>query len=71
MIIKIQRYFVYPDLKRQTPNQINKLELQKPGNNTLQKELFSFKGGDEYFDNYPFSVKLNKEFNKIIRIVFK
>lgn len=71
MIIKIERYFGYPDLKRQTPNQINRLELQKPGNNPLQKELFTFKGEDEYFDNYPFSVKLNKEFNKIIRIVFK
>ena len=63
----LNEYQLFPFLY----NQINKLELQKPGNNTLQKELFSFKGGDEYFDNYPFSVKLNKEFNKIIRIVFK
>lgn len=50
---------------------IKELESQKLKKDSLQKELFSFKGGDEYFDNYPFSVKLNKEFNKIIRRLYK
>lgn len=50
---------------------IKELESQKLKKDSLQKELFSFKGGDEYFDNYPFSVMLNKEFNKIIRRLYK
>lgn len=50
---------------------IKELESQKLKKDSLQKELFSFKGGDEYFDNYPFSVKLNKEYNKIIRRLYK
>jgi hypothetical protein len=59
----LNEYQLFPFLY----NQINELELQKPVKDSLQKELFSFRGGDVYFDNFPFSVKLNKGFNKIIR----
>jgi hypothetical protein len=51
--------------------QINELESQKLGKDSLQKELFSFRGGDEYFDNNPFGVRVHKEFNKIIRRLYK
>lgn len=59
----LNEYQLFPFLY----NQINELELKKLEKDSLQKEVFSFKGSDEYFDNYPFSVKLHKEFNKIIR----
>lgn len=59
----LNEYQLFPFLY----NQINELELKKLEKDSLHKEVFSFKGSDEYFDNYPFSVKLHKEFNKIIR----
>nr|WP_315145698.1 glycosyltransferase family 10 [uncultured Flavobacterium sp.] len=59
----LNEYQLFPFLYKQ----INEFELQKPEKDSLQKELISFKGGDKYFDNYPFSVKLHKEFFKIVR----
>lgn len=59
----LNEYQLFPFLS----NQINQLEVQKKGKGSSQKELFSFKGGNGYFDNYPIWVKLDKEFNKIIR----
>lgn len=59
----LNEYQLFPFLS----NQINQLELRKSGKEASQKELFSFRGGNDYFDNYPIWVKLDKEFNKIIR----
>lgn len=59
----LNEYQLFPFLS----NQINQLEVQKKGKGSSQKELFSFRGGNGYFDNYPIWVKLDKEFNKIIR----
>jgi len=44
---------------------ITQLEANKRTNVSSQKELVSIKGQDAYFDNYPLSVKLEKEFFKL------
>lgn len=59
----LNKYQLFPFLC----NQINELEKHKNEKESLKKELLSFKGGDDYFDNYPLSVMVEKEFNKIIR----
>lgn len=46
-------------------NRINELELQKLKTDSFAKELFSFKGGNAYFDNYPFGVSFKKQVLKI------
>ena len=48
-------------------NRIKQLENTKEGVMSVEKKMVSFKGQDAYFDNYPFSVALEKEFYKIKR----
>lgn len=47
--------------------QIKALESSRDSCFSLQKEVVSFKGNDEYYDNFPFSVAFEKEFSKTVR----
>ena len=59
----LNEYQLFPFLY----NQIKTLEEIRGDNLSGTKELVTFKGQDSYFDNYPFSVILEKEFYKIKR----
>jgi hypothetical protein len=52
-------------------NQIKSLELEKGGNFSTEKEQVYFKGGNDYFDNYPLSVTIEKETFKMINKLAK
>lgn len=49
---------------------INDLENKKGHDEVQPKEIVSFKGGNAYFDNYPFSVILEKNIFKLKRKLF-
>lgn len=59
----LNEYQLFPFLY----NQIKALESINSESQPSTKELVSFKGKDQYFDNYPLSVKFEKEFHKLVR----
>lgn len=59
----LNEYQLFPFLY----NQIKALESAKGCNISSAKEVISFKGKDVFFDNYPFSVTLEKQLAKIQR----
>ncbi|MDI6046599.1 glycosyltransferase family 10 domain-containing protein [Flavobacterium yafengii] len=58
----LNKYQLFPFLY----NQIKLLESFNNNSLLSSKELIEFKGGDYYFDNFPFSVAVEKESLKII-----
>ncbi len=46
-------------------NQIETFELEKIAN-SVEKELMSFKGGNDYFDNYPINIAIQKQTLKVL-----
>ena len=59
----LNEYQLFPFLY----NKIKALESNKEALVTTEKQLVFFKGQDAYFDNYPLSIVLEKEFHKIKR----
>ncbi len=59
----LNEYQLFPFLY----NKITELEHSKNGFSAFEKQLVSFKGQDAYFDNYPVSVKLEKDWCKLKR----
>lgn len=59
----LDEYQLFPFLY----DKIKLLEENKINNECIDKELVFFQGDNKYFDNYPFSVALKKEFYKIKR----
>jgi hypothetical protein len=59
----LNEYQLFPFLY----NQIKKLESIRSENESSKKELVSIKGKDQYFNNYPINVKIEKEFYKLVR----
>ena len=59
----LNKYQLFPFLAQQ----IKALESSRDSCFSLQKEVVSFKGNDEYYDNFPFSVAFEKEFSKTVR----
>ncbi|MET0946680.1 MAG: glycosyltransferase family 10 [Flavobacterium sp.] len=57
----LNEYQLFPFLS----NQIKALEVINGKFHTAKKELISFKGKDQYFDNYPVDVILEKNISKI------
>jgi hypothetical protein len=57
----LYKYQLFPFLT----NFINELQLKNGP--YLKKEIISFKGGDDYFNNYPFDIKFQKEITKFFR----
>lgn len=62
----LKEYQLFPFLY----NQIKKLESLNGVSVSEQKEFISFKGGNEYFDNFPLSVSLEKKIIKIKNKLF-
>ncbi|HSD07360.1 glycosyltransferase family 10 domain-containing protein [Flavobacterium sp.] len=63
----LNEYQLFPFLS----NQISFLEAKKVGNLVEKKEQIHFKGGNNYFDNFPLGVKIEKEAFKMIRRIGK
>jgi hypothetical protein len=59
----LNEYQLFPFLR----NQIKAMESVNGASILQSKEALSFKGGNAYFDNFPFSIALKKEFYKIKR----
>ena len=59
----LNEYQLFPFLY----NQISALESINSKSQLSQKELVSFKGKDQYFDNYPLKIVLEKNYYKIKR----
>lgn len=59
----LNHYQLFPFLAEH----IKSFELLKNTNLSEEKELISFKGGNDYFDNYPLSIALEKEIFKFGR----
>lgn len=57
----LNEYQLFPFLA----NEIRALESKKIDNSSIKGHIY-FKGGNEYFDNYPFSVTLEKVYLKTI-----
>lgn len=57
----LNKYQLFPFLS----NKIKLFELQNIIKDSSQKEEIHFKGGNDYFDNYPLNVKIEKVINKI------
>lgn len=55
-------YQLFPFLSKQ----IKALEKGKAANLRLKSQRIQFKGGDRYFDNYPLSVGIEKQYLKIV-----
>lgn len=60
-------YQLFPFLS----NQITSFESKKKTNSSINKELVHFKGGNEYFDNYPINIVIEKEVLKVINKIKK
>lgn len=58
----LNEYQLFPFLY----NQIKDLELRKGDNLSLKKAEVHFKGGNDYFDNYPISVAIEKHLIKVV-----
>lgn len=58
----LNEYQLFPFLY----NHIKALESSKGHYQSREKELVSFKGGNDYFDNYPLSISIEKEFAKFM-----
>ncbi|MCM0668634.1 glycosyltransferase family 10 domain-containing protein [Flavobacterium tyrosinilyticum] len=61
----LNKYQLFPFLY----NQIKDLELRKGDNLSLKKTEVHFKGGNDYFDNYPISVAIEKQIIKVVNKV--
>jgi len=61
----LNEYQLFPFLY----NQIKDLELRKGDNLSLKKTEVHFKGGNDYFDNYPISVAIEKQIKKVVNKV--
>ncbi|WP_427875210.1 glycosyltransferase family 10 domain-containing protein [Flavobacterium sp. MMS24-S5] len=61
----LNKYQLFPFLY----NQIKDLELRKGDNLSLKKTEVHFKGGNDYFDNYPISVAIEKQIKKVVNKV--
>lgn len=59
----LNEYQLFPFLY----NQIKGIESAKGHLTTSQKKLVYFKGRDNYFDNYPLSVSVEKQITKLLR----
>ncbi|WP_264522009.1 glycosyltransferase family 10 domain-containing protein [Flavobacterium sp. N1994] len=57
----LNEYQLFPFLH----HEIKALEAKKEVNVATRKEVFHFKGGNDYFDNYPISVDIEKWMMKI------
>ena len=58
----LNKYQLFPFLS----NHIRKFEKEK-ANSSLEKELIYFKGGNDYFDNYPIKIALEKYSLKVLK----
>lgn len=58
----LNEYQLFPFLS----NQIKSFELKKEENGTTEKGTIYFKGGDNYFNNYPLRVVVEKQLFKIL-----
>lgn len=63
----LNEYQLFPFLY----NQIKAIEATKEALTSFQKELMFFKGKDDYFDNYPLAVSVEKQFAKFLRRLSK
>lgn len=63
----LNEYQLFPFIS----NQIRILELEKEGSPSENKEIIHFKGGDQYFDNYPITITIEKEIFKFKRKIEK
>lgn len=59
----LNEYQLFPFLY----NQIKAIEVTKGCFTSSQKELIYFKGKDDYFDNYPLSVSIEKQLTKLLK----
>jgi hypothetical protein len=58
----LNEYQLFPFLS----NKIKSFELEKKANKSTEKELIYFRGGNDYFDNFPLSVAIQKQTVKMI-----
>jgi hypothetical protein len=58
----LNEYQLFPFLS----NKIKSFELEKKANKSTKKELIYFRGGNDYFDNFPLSVAIQKQAVKMI-----
>jgi hypothetical protein len=58
----LNEYQLFPFLS----NHIKSFELEKTANLATEKELINFKGGNDYFDNYPLQIAIEKQSLKMI-----
>jgi len=63
----LNKYQLFPFIA----NQITTFENERVIDKGFEKKLFHFKGGNDYFDNYPLGVKIEKETFKIIKRIGK
>lgn len=63
----LNEYQLFPFLS----NKIKILEAQKNDNSIMEKDTIQFKGGNDYFDNFPLRVKIEKEAFKMIKRIGK
>lgn len=63
----LNEYQLFPFLS----NRIKSFELEKKVNKSTDKELINFKGGNQYFDNYPINIGIEKEVLKVINKIKK
>lgn len=59
----LNKYQLFPFLY----DKINELDTIQKENSSSYKELVSFKGGNAYFDNYPFSILFKKNILKLVK----
>ncbi|MEL1252661.1 glycosyltransferase family 10 [Flavobacterium sp. DGU38] len=63
----LNEYQLFPFLS----NKIKILEAEKKDNLIIEKDIIQFKGGNDYFDNFPLEVKIEKEAFKMIKRIGK
>jgi hypothetical protein len=61
-VLILNEYQLFPFLS----HKIKLLELKKGYNISLEKKQMSFRGGNDYFDNYPISVAIEKTSLKMV-----
>lgn len=59
----LNKYQLFPFLC----NEIKSLEMGKFDDSRFKKDRIHFKGGNDYFDNYPLSVGIEKQYFKILK----
>jgi hypothetical protein len=63
----LNEYQLFPFLY----NQIKALESIKESYSSLKKEEVHFRGGNDYFDNYPITVGIEKQSQKMVNRFIK